>query len=88
MDYKIYRVTGYFTKNKRKIPLNVECSAIKVEDALERVFSEIGSRHRVKREEIYINKKGGLVEISAEEAKKSIFSDVQQKDFVIYPRRG
>ncbi len=83
MEYKIYRATGYFFKNKRKIPLHVECRASNVEDVLEKVYSEIGSRHRVKREEIFVAKKGGIVEIPPEEASKLVFSDVEEDDFKI-----
>ncbi|MHA2090986.1 MAG: 50S ribosomal protein L18Ae [Candidatus Kariarchaeaceae archaeon] len=83
MEYKIYRATGHFVKNKRRIPLQIECRASKVEDVLEKVYSEIGSRHRVKREEIFIAKKGGIVEISLEEASKLVFSDVDKDDFKI-----
>ncbi len=83
-EYKIYRVSGYFIKNKRKIPINVECKASKIEDALERVYSEIGSRHRVKRTEIFIPKKGGLKEIKLEDAKKTLFKDVEKDNFKIH----
>lgn len=85
-EFKIYRVTGEIVKSqlKTKIPMMMEVRAMKSEDALERVYSEIGSRHKVKRRDILIPKKGGIVEISAEEANNRIFEDLDQPDFVIY----
>lgn len=85
-NYKIYRITGEFvkTQTKSRIPLMMEVRASKPEDALEKVYSEIGSRHKVKRREILIPKKGGIVEISVEEAKSKIFEDLDNKDFIIY----
>lgn len=82
-EYKIYKANGYFLKKKKRINLSVECRASKVEHALERIYSEVGSRHRVKREEIFIAKKGGIEEIPIEEAKSSVFSDVDKEDFKI-----
>ena len=85
-NYKIYRITGEFvkTQTKSRIPLMMEVRASKPEDALERVYSEIGSRHKVKRREILIPKKGGIVEISIDEARNRIFEDMSSEDFVIY----
>ena len=85
-NYKIYKITGEFvkTQTKSRIPLMMEVRAAKEEDALERVYSEIGSRHKVKRREIFIPKKGGIVEISSEEARNKIFKDMDSEDFIIY----
>ncbi|MHA2253807.1 MAG: 50S ribosomal protein L18Ae [Candidatus Kariarchaeaceae archaeon] len=81
MEIKLYQITGYFVKNRKKIPLHVECRASKIEDALERVFSEIGSRHRVKREEIFVTKDTGIIEI--ERSSKPIFNELDKEDFKI-----
>ncbi|MCY3413650.1 MAG: 50S ribosomal protein L18a [Candidatus Heimdallarchaeota archaeon] len=82
---KVYRVTGELrkTQKKMKIPLMMEVRAHKVEDVLEKVFSEIGSRHRVKREDILIPKDGGIVEITPEEARSPIFQQMDESSFVI-----
>ena len=80
---KIYRTKAFFTKGKKKIPFTFECKAHSEEDALERIFNEIGSRHSVKRENIFIPKDGGISEISLEEAKSSLFSDILEPDFEI-----
>ena len=57
---KIFRAKGHFIKNRKKIALSAELRAIKIEHALEKLYSEIGSRHRVKRSEIFIPKKETL----------------------------
>ncbi len=86
MTSKIYRITGEFVKPqlKSRIPLMMEVRAMKPEDALERVYSEIGSRHKVKRREILIPKKGGIVEITAQDAINRIFADMDENDFIIH----
>lgn len=84
-DYKIYRVKGHFYKpqKKVKVPLYIEVRASKIEDALEKVYSEIGSRHKINRDHIFIPKKDGIVEISAEEAKEPIWNEIGKEDFEI-----
>ncbi len=85
-EYKIYLVKGYFYKPqlKEKFPMKMEVRAKNEAQVLERVYAEIGSRHKVKRNEIFIPKDGGIVEISPEESTFPIFSQVQEEDFVIY----
>lgn len=84
-EFKIYRVNGYFVKPqlKKKINITMDVRANKISDVLEKVYSEVGSRHRVKRSEIFIAKKGGIVEIDATEARDPIYSDVEAEDFEI-----
>ena len=82
-EIKIFRTNAYFVKNKKKITFSFECRAHKIEDALERVYNEIGSRHRVKRSEIFVQKTGGIEEITQEQASITLFDDVDQPDFRI-----
>jgi len=46
---KVFRVTGEIRKPKLATPFAKEILAEKPEHAVERVYAEIGSRHRVKR---------------------------------------
>ena len=46
---KVFRVTGQIRKPKLDTPFAKEILAEKPEHAVERVYAEIGSRHRVKR---------------------------------------
>lgn len=80
----IYRISGYYIKVKTKIPFIFECRAYKVENALEKVFSELGSRHRVKRDRIFIERDKGIKTINAEDARNPEFLDMNADDFVIY----
>ena len=51
---KAFKVTGEINKPKLKTPFVRELLADKSEHAVERVYAEIGSRHRVKRYHIKI----------------------------------
>jgi large subunit ribosomal protein LX len=46
---KVFKVTGEIRKPKLKTPFAKEIIAEKSEHAVERVYAEIGSKHRVKR---------------------------------------
>ena len=55
-EVKVFRVTGEVNKQKFFIPMSFsqEIKAAKMEHAVERVYAEIGSRHRAKRNQITI----------------------------------
>ena len=61
---KVFKVTGEINKPKLKTPFTKELLAEKSEHAVEKVYSEIGSKHRVKRCHMKISK---VEEISPEE---------------------
>ncbi len=54
MSVKVWRVTGVYQKAKRKFRFSKDLVAVNEGQAKERVLSELGSRHRVKRREITI----------------------------------
>jgi len=64
MDTKVWRAVGKYKKNKRTFTFTKELIALKESHAIERIFSELGSRHRVKRRSIEISE---LVEIKPED---------------------
>ncbi|NOR38364.1 MAG: 50S ribosomal protein L18a [Candidatus Thorarchaeota archaeon] len=64
MDTKVWRAVGKYRKNKRTFTFTKELIALKESHARERIFSELGSRHRVKRRSIEISE---VVEIKPEE---------------------
>lgn len=64
MDTKVWRAVGKYKKNKRTFTFTKELIALKESHARERIFSELGSRHRVKRRSIEISE---IVEIKPEE---------------------
>jgi large subunit ribosomal protein LX len=53
-EVKRYRITGEIRKAKSRIPFSVEYEAMKQEHALQRLYAEMGSRHRARRFEIKI----------------------------------
>ncbi len=57
MSVKVYRIQGEIMKKHFFEPLtfNTVISAAKEEHALERLYAELGSRHRAKRNEIKIS---------------------------------
>jgi len=61
---KVFRVTGEIHKPNLKTSFNQEIVADKPEHAKEKVYAELGSRHRVKRYHIKIT---NIEEVSPEE---------------------
>lgn len=53
---KVFRVMGEIQKPNLKTPFRKEVIAVKPEHAVEKVYTELGSRHRVKRFHIKISK--------------------------------
>ena len=55
-ETKVFRVIGEIKKPKLKTSFRKEVIATKPEHALEKVYAELGSRHRVKRFQVKIAK--------------------------------
>lgn len=53
---KVFRVTGEIRKPNLETSFRKEVIALKPEHAIERVYAELGSKHRVKRFHIKIDK--------------------------------
>lgn len=53
---KVFRVKGETLDPKMRTPFVREIRALKPEDAVEKVYAELGSRHRLKRYHIRISK--------------------------------
>ncbi len=70
VSVKIYRVTGRMLISHDRLPtwqkFSIEVRAVKPEDAVEKVLSELGSRHKLRRRHIKIEE---IKEISLEEVK-------------------
>jgi len=63
---KIFRIRGWFKKGLYRQRFTRELLALSKEHALERVYSDFGSKHRVKRILIHIEE---AVEVKPEEVK-------------------
>jgi len=55
-EVKVFRVIGEVRKSNWKTPFEKEVVALKPEHAVEKVYTELGSKHRVKRFHIKIDK--------------------------------
>lgn len=63
-EIKVFRVIGEITKPNFKTSFRKEMRALKAEEAVDRVYKEMGSKHRAKRFQIKILE---VKEISPEE---------------------
>ena len=70
---KVFKVSGEIDKPKLKTLFAKEIIADKSEHAVEKVYAEIGSRHRVKRCHIRI---AAVEEISAEEIENPVLKKI------------
>jgi large subunit ribosomal protein LX len=68
-EIKVFRVSGEIRKPNFQTEFRKEVRALKPEDAVEKVYMELGSKHRVKRFQIRIS---GVEEICAEEIENVI----------------
>ena len=68
-EVKVYRVSGKISKPNLRTEFNKEIRAVKPEDAVEKVYTLIGSKHRVKRFQMSISK---VEEIGVDEIKNLI----------------
>ena len=70
---KVFRVTGEISKPNLATPFIKEVLADKSDHAVEKVYSEIGSKHRVKRCHIKIS---DVQEISADQIENPILKKI------------
>ena len=73
-EIKTYRVTGKIAKPNWQTNFQKELRAMKQEEAVERVYKELGSKHRAKRFQIKI--------LKVEEIKPEEITDVTVKKLV------
>lgn len=74
-EVKTFRVIGEITKPNFKTTFRKEIRAIKPKDAVELIYTEIGSKHRVKRFHIRIIK---VEEVKPEEAENPVIKKMAQ----------
>jgi large subunit ribosomal protein LX len=70
---KAFKVTGEISKPRLKTPFARELLADKSEHAVEKVYAEIGSRHRVKRCHIKITE---VKEVSVDQIENPILKKI------------
>lgn len=71
-EVKKFKIGGVIKKGKTHIPFHVQISALRQEHAIQRLYADMGSRHRARRFEIMIESIQEInVEDRAEENGKS-----------------
>ena len=70
---KAFKVTGEISKPRLRTPFVKEVLADKSEHAVEKVYAEIGSKHRVKRCHIKIS---DVQEISADQIENAVLKKI------------
>ena len=70
-EVKTFRITGAVMKPRTTVPFALEMRATKEQDAIERVYAEVGSRHKARRLDIKLTKIEEL-KTSETETKESV----------------
>ena len=78
---KIYRVKGKMLLSHDKFPewrkFTIEVRALNKDDAIEKVYSELGSRHKLKRYHIKIDRDSDVEEIPLEQAESTYVLNIE-----------
>lgn len=69
MKTKVFRITGKFRMGENMQPFTKEYQAISKENVIEKIYADIGSKHKVKRGKIKIKE---VKEIKPEEAEDAV----------------
>ncbi len=51
---KTFKISGYLKKGGRRISFTKDLKALKESEALEKIYAEVGSRHKAKRFDIKV----------------------------------
>ena len=73
---KIFRVEGAIKKPGYVMPFSKDVRALKREDAVEKVYANLGSQHRAKRFHVKI---ASVKEVSLEETKDTIIRELSEE---------
>jgi large subunit ribosomal protein LX len=74
-EVKVFRVIGEIKKPNFETEFRKEVRALKPEDAVEKVYMELGSRHRVRRYQMKISK---VQELNPEEIEDILLKKMTQ----------
>lgn len=75
-EVKIFRITGEIRKPEWKSSFRKDLRAVKQEDAIDKVYKELGSKHRVKRFQIKIT---SIEEITPEMTENHIIRKLSEE---------
>ena len=77
---KIFRITGNFKQRRETSPFSKEYLAVTEKNAKDKLFSQLGSKNRLKRNQIKIQ---SISEISKEEVTDPLIEKIINNDFSI-----
>jgi len=69
-EVKTFKIAGEIKKGKTRIPFSVEIKALNQEHAMQRLYAEMGSRHRARKFEI------GIVAVEQVNSEAQVIKDV------------
>ena len=76
MEVKIFRVEGAIKKPRSFMPFSKDVRALKEEDAIEKVYADLGSQHRAKRFQVKI---ASIKEVSLEETEDTVIRELSEE---------
>ncbi|MHA1259696.1 MAG: 50S ribosomal protein L18Ae [Candidatus Heimdallarchaeaceae archaeon] len=84
---KTYYIRGEFKKRKKRIPFGKYIRASTKENALEQIYSIIGSKHKVKRNLIFIEPKNIKEITNEDEIRDVVIKAFATEDDLAIPKR-
>ncbi|MHA1708134.1 MAG: 50S ribosomal protein L18Ae [Candidatus Heimdallarchaeaceae archaeon] len=84
---KTYYIRGEFKKRKKRIPFGKYIRASTKENALEQIYSIIGSKHKVKRNLIFVEPKNIKEITNEDEIRDVVIKAFATEDDLAIPKR-
>lgn len=84
---KTFHIRGEYKRRKKKIPFGKYVRALNEKDALEHLYNILGSKHKVKRNMIYIDPKDIREITDPEEIKDPVVKTFAVEDDLTIPKR-
>ena len=84
---KTVHIRGEYKRRKDKIPFGKYVRALNQEDALEQIYNILGSKHKVKRNLIFIDPKDIKEITNPDEIKDPVIKVFATKDDLAIPKR-
>ena len=84
---KTYHIRGEYKRRKQKIPFGKYVRALNQEDAIQQIYDILGSKHKVKRNLIFIDPKDIKEITNPEEIKDPVVKAFATEDDLAIPKR-
>ncbi len=84
---KTFHIRGEYKRKKDKIPFGKYVRALNQEDALEQIYNVLGSKHKVKRNLIFIDPKDIKEITNPDDIKDPVIKAFATEDDLAIPKR-